>query len=91
MDNKTFNSNLAKHLGRSSEDTAMLTDGLAKILIEAGSDLDSVAVPGFGTFTAVKEDEKIIIDEQSGRRTLIPPCISMRFQPSVVLRKKFSR
>lgn len=91
MDSKTFNSNLAKTLRRSPEETATLTDALSKLLIEIGSELDSVAIPGFGTFVTEKNDESIVTDEESGRRTLMPPCIKMRFQPSVVLRKKLLR
>lgn len=91
MDSKTFNSHLAKTLGRTPDETATLTDAFSKIMIEAGSELDSIAIPGFGTFATVKTDESIVSDPETGRRTLMPPSITMCFQPSVVLRKKMSR
>lgn len=91
MDNKTFNSRLARALGRPTDETATLTDALAKLMTELGGELDSMAIPGFGTFVPVKTDESVETDETTGRRTLIPPSITMHFQPSVLLRKKLSR
>lgn len=91
MDSKTFNLHLAKMLKRTPNETATLTDAFSKLMIETGSELDSIAIPGFGTFATVKTGESIVIDKESGRRTLMPPNIRMSFQPSVVLRKKMSR
>lgn len=91
MDSKTFNARLAKTLRRTPEETATLVDALAKLMCEIGGELDSMAVPGFGTFTTVKTDERIVTDESTGKRTLLPPAITMQFQPSVLLRKKLSR
>ena len=90
MDNKAFNSRLAKTINRDPEETATLIDALGKLMAEIGTGLDSVAVPGFGTFITVKNDD-VITDTESGRRTIVPPSIKMHFQPSVVLRKKLSR
>lgn len=91
MDSKTFNSRLAGLLKRTPDETSTLTDALSKLLAETGSELDSIAIPGFGTFSTVKEDEAIVTDPATGKRTLVPPSIKMSFQPSVVLRKKMSR
>lgn len=52
-------------------------------------DLDSVAIPGFGTFETIKHDEMIVEDVPTGKRMLLPPKIEVVFKPSVVLRKKF--
>lgn len=78
-------------LGRDARETATITDALSKLMSEIGSELDSVAVPGFGTFSSVKTDESIVTDPATGERTLVPPAITMHFQPSVVLRKKLAR
>lgn len=91
MDHKTFAGRLAKTLGRSAEETATLTDALGKLMTELGGDLDAMAVPGFGTFTPVKTDETVVVDPATGARTLMPPAITMQFQPSILLRKKLSR
>ena len=70
---------------------AALAEAFAAALRERLSMLESVAIPGFGTFATVKTDESIVTDAESGRRTLVPPSIRMIFQPSVVLRKKMTR
>ena len=91
MDHKTFAGRLASAIGRSADETATLIDALGKLMTELGSDLDSMAVPGFGTFTPVKTDETVVTDPATGTRTLMPPAITMQFQPSILLRKKLSR
>ena len=91
MDNKTFNGRLARALARPTDETATLTDALAKLMTELGGELDSMAIPGFGTFVPVKTDERVVTDASTGSRTLLPPSITMHFQPSVLLRKKLTR
>lgn len=82
---------MSKRLNREPAEVTTLVDGLSVIFREAGSELDSIAVPGFGTFKSSKTEEKVITDETSGERKLYPPVISMEFQPSIVLRKKLAR
>lgn len=48
---------------------------------------NSVAIPGFGTFSPEKTDEYVKADD-SGRRLLMPPAIIVNFKPSVVLRNR---
>ena len=90
LDNKAFISRLSKRLNREPAEVTTLVEGLSVIIREAGSELDSIAVPGFGTFKSTKEEEKVVIDEATGERKLYPPMITMEFQPSIVLRKKLS-
>lgn len=56
---------------------------IADILAEG----NSVAIPGFGTFSPEKADEYVKADD-SGRRLLMPPAIIVNFKPSVVLRNR---
>ncbi|MCM1356491.1 MAG: HU family DNA-binding protein [Staphylococcus sp.] len=91
MDNKTFITRLSKRLDRDAASVATLVDGLTQIFREAGAELDSIAVPSFGTFKSTKTDEQIVTDETSGQRTLYPPVVTMEFQTSIVLRKKLAK
>lgn len=91
MDNKAFITRLSKRLNREPSEVSTLVEGLSVIFREAGSELDSIAVPGFGTFKSAKDEEKVVTDETTGERTLYPPVIHMDFQPSIVLRKKLNR
>lgn len=63
---------------------------LAEVIRQALTELDSVAVPSFGTFTPVKRDEEIITDLSTGRRMLLPPQITLEFTPAAMLRKHLS-
>lgn len=48
---------------------------------------DSIAIPGFGTFTSEKRPEKIVNDEATGRTMLTPPSIEITFTPALRLIK----
>lgn len=91
MDSKTFIARLSKRLELSHQQTQALASDLTAIIAETGAELDSVAVPGFGTFTTRKTDEHITVDPASGERLLVPPSITMHFTPSVVMRKKLKK
>ena len=91
MDNKQLISRLGKRLNRENAEVSTLVEGLCKVFRECGSVLDSIAIPGFGTFKSVKTDEVIVFDETIGKRTLLPPAIRMEFAPSIVLRKKMTK
>lgn len=60
---------------------------LSEIFRESLSNGDSIAIPGFGTFMAIKNEEKIIQDTVTGNPTLIPPCIEISFIPALKLVK----
>lgn len=78
-------------MGCEQTETAQLIDALGNVLAHEAAELNSVAIPGFGTFVSSKNDEEIVVDPASGDRTLVPPSISIGFQTSVVLRKKLAK
>lgn len=63
---------------------------LTQSLLHCFLEEDSVAIPGFGTFTPEKQEEYVADDPVSGHRMLFPPNISLTYQPSVLLRKKIT-
>lgn len=67
-----------------------LTEHLAAIIRRAAMNMDSVAIPSFGTFTPVKHDEEITTDLSTGKRMLLPPQITLEFTPATLLRKKLT-
>lgn len=79
---------ISKKLSRDPKDINALIDALATVLREKCGSMNSVAIPGFGTFVPIKEEEKIATDLSTGKRLLLPPHISLIFQPSFILRKK---
>ncbi len=90
MDNNAVVNELSKSMGRDAKDIAALLDGITAIMREKLSAMDSIAIPGFGTFEPVKEDERIQNDLSPGKRLLLPPEITVQFKSSALLRRKIS-
>lgn len=90
MDNKQIVAALSKKLTRDPKDIEALIEALAATLREKCGNMDSIAIPGFGTFMPTKENEKIVVDHSTGNKLLLPPQITLIFQPSVKLKKKIN-
>lgn len=88
MDNKTIIEILSKRLGHSKTEISNLIDGLTFVVKDKCSDLDTIAVPGFGSFESKKRLERIANHPATGKRMLIPPKISVCFKPSALLKQK---
>lgn len=88
MDNKLLNDTISKRMGRSSADVAKLLDALVATIKERCGELDSIAIPGFGTFEAKKKLERIVVNPGTGKRMLVPPRITLSFKPSALLKSK---
>lgn len=79
---------IAADAGIPMESAEKMLNAFISALKSNAESLDSVAIPGFGTFASTKFDEQIVNDPASGRSTLLPPAIELMFKSSVVLRKK---
>lgn len=88
MDNKQLQATLAKRMGRNNADIAKLLDALVTTIREKCGELDSIAVPSFGTFEAKKKLERIVVNPGTGKRMLVPPKITLTFKPSALLKTK---
>lgn len=88
MDNKQLQATLAKRMGRNNADIAKLLDALVTTIRERCGELDSIAVPSFGTFEAKKKLERIVVNPGTGKRMLVPPKITLTFKPSALLKSK---
>lgn len=90
MDNRSFISALAKATDRDSRAAGAMARLLAQTIAEIASENDSVALPGFGTFTPVLTPEHVVTDTETGRRRLEPPHRSIDFTPASRLKKIIS-
>lgn len=88
MDNKQLQEILAKRMGRNNTDIAKLLEALVTTIKERCGELDSIAIPGFGTFEAKKKLERIVVNPGTGKRMLVPPKITLTFKPSALLKSK---
>ena len=88
MDYKQFRKRLCERLGRNSADIDALVEGLSIVLRQSCAELDSVAVPAFGTFAPRKHAEAIVDDLSTGKKMLVPPELSIEFRPGAMLLKR---
>ena len=88
MDNKELVERLSEKLGRSKADINKLIGALAEVVKTKASELDSIAVPRFGTFESKKKNERVVTNPSSGKRMLVPPKITLGFKVSNVLKSK---
>ena len=82
---------LSQSLSRSKSDINKLLEALSNVITERCSELDSISVPRFGTIEAVKHNETIEVEQDTGKRTLIPPRVKVQFTPSAVLKKRLNQ
>ncbi len=83
----SINSRVAETCGLDTKTVNGLSEHFTEIMQLILSEGDSVAIPSFGEFRAVKTDEYVETDP-AGKRMLMPPAIKIEFSPSNVLRKK---
>lgn len=88
MDYKTFRRKICDQIDRNTTEVDALMEGLAMIIRQSSTELDSVAVPTFGTFEPIKYPEQITTDLSTGKRMLIPPQIELTFRPGGMLLKR---
>ena len=86
MDNKQLQETLAKRMGRDNADISKLLEALVTTIKDRCGELDSIAIPGFGTFEAKKKLERIVVNPGTGKRMLVPPKITLSFKPSALLK-----
>ena len=85
--NKNIVNELSDRIGRDKKSTQALLEAMRSALIQAGSELKSVAIPGFGTFVTRKQMEQVSRDLSTGRNVLLPPEVVIEFSPASKLRK----
>ena len=88
MDNKTLTDILSKRLDVSLDTVNSMMEGLTKIVGDSCAELDSVALPTFGTFEPRKRLERVALHPASGKRLLVPPKIVVTFKPSAILKQR---
>jgi len=88
MDNKRLVEKVANSLGRNTADVNKLLETLVGTLQARCAEMSAVSVPSFGTFEPHKHNEHIITNPDTGKRTLVPPRVTLDFTVSRVLKNK---
>lgn len=79
---------LSGKLSMSLDEVQKLLYMIPEVMKKYAVELDSVAIPGFGTFASEKKNEQIVDNNETGNKTMLPPVIIVNFKSSVVLRKR---
>lgn len=87
MDNDILIDEIANVLGIETKEAQKNLQIISECISGFCCECDSVSIPGFGTFIPVKNDDSVSIDN-SGKRILNPPSITVEFKPSIILRNK---
>lgn len=91
MNNKQFISSLSEKIGINTSDTNTAVETFCNVITQNLKSLDAVALPTFGRFDAIKEDEKVSRDLSTGKRILLPPVISVTFTPASTFVKSLEK
>ncbi len=87
MDNRSFNTNLIERLDTDAGTASTMAEALTELLRNHLAQLDTIAIPGFGTFIPTKTDEYVATDANTGKRSLMPPSVIINFRAGSRLKK----
>lgn len=82
MDNKTLIDTVCRRTGINKKDASALLEALATTVTSSASEMDIIAIPGFGSFEPKKRLERVMSIPSSGKRLLLPPKITLGFRPA---------
>lgn len=87
MDNTKLIDILSDRLGCEKEDVTSMLEAFTHIVKDKCSDMDNIALPGFGSFEPKMRKERIVVMPSTGKKMLVPPKISLTFKPSAILKQ----
>lgn len=90
MDSKTFFETLSQRLDISMGTVNLLTEALGMEIGRQAENLDTVVMPGFGSFQSRLREERVSVHPASGKRLLVPPRITLTFKQSPLLKQKIN-
>ena len=87
MDHKSFLIQLQSRLGKDKGEISYMSAFL-QILKERCSQMDTVAIQGFGLFEPKKKLERVVVNPSTGKRMLVPPKMILSFKPGSAIKTK---
>ncbi len=89
MNNKEFQTEVAKRLGISQKQTAELIKGYIDNLVQQFDENDELPFLSIGNFEVKQKEQRIIVNPSTKKRMLVPPKLTLNFKPSVGLKNKY--
>ena len=90
MNNRNFLNELAKRTNRTPQETEKLVGDLLSLAVEHFDKGDALSVSSFGVFEVKKKNERISVNPSTGKRTLIPPKLSLSFKQGNALKDRLN-
>ncbi|MCH5229555.1 MAG: HU family DNA-binding protein [Muribaculaceae bacterium] len=90
MDSKKFIEELSSRLDISQASVTSMIDLMVNEIGSVAANMDSVVIPGFGTFEPRLRQERLAVHPASGKKLLVPPRINLYFKQSPVLKQKIN-
>ncbi len=91
MNSNEFISEIARRTEISVSEATNLLDGLVTEIANSLEDEDTISILGFGTFSARKKLERVVVNPTSRQRMLVPPKMVINFKASPTLKDKLKR
>lgn len=88
MDYKSFLIQLQSRLGKDKGEIDSYMSAFLQILKERCSQMDTVAIQGFGLFEPKKKLERVVVNPSTGKRMLVPPKMILSFKPGSAIKTK---
>lgn len=79
---------MAHHMDCDTNCVSDLMTAFTSVVREKISDLDTIAIPGFGNFVSIKRLERIETNPTTGKQMLYPPKITVEFVAGSILKKQ---
>lgn len=88
MDTKTLIEQISAETSLGKKEVAGLLDSFIEIIGDRCGEMDTVTLPGFGSFEPKKRMERVMVMPGTGKRMLLPPKLVLSFKPSAMLKQK---
>ena len=89
MNNKEFQTEVAKRLGMFQKQTAELIKGYIDNLVQQFDENDELPFLSIGNFEVKQKEQRIIVNPSTKKRMLVPPKLTLNFKSSVGLKNKY--
>ena len=89
MNNKEFQSELARRLDISQKRSAELINGYVDNLVQLLAEADELPFFSIGNLEIKQKEQRIIVNPTTKKRMLVPPKLTLNFKPSASFKSKY--
>ena len=90
MNNKEFINELARRTGKSAPEVDKTISEFVALSTNHFEENDVISISGFGVFEVKKKMERISVNPATGKRSLVPPKLSLSFKQSNLLKDRLN-